>query len=822
MPGARPVTGGPRSLAGCRPVIVAIAAAWCLGLASAARAVDFAHEIVPLLAKHCGECHTGAARQGGFSLNTRDDLVAGGDSGTPGMVGGNAGASELVARITSTDPDMRMPSDGDLLPPEAIALLRRWIDEQAPWEAGFTFGRATWEPPLTLRTVDLPPPVDGRDNPVDRVVDRYWQTQKIPRPPRCDDRTFIRRASLDLVGLLPDPERVEAFAADGDPGKRARLVAELLGGESRLSYAEHWLSFWNDLLRNDYSGTGFITGGRRQITGWLHRSLVANKPYDAFVRELIAPTEESRGFTDGIVWRGTVNASQAVPIQFAQNVGQTLLGINLKCASCHDSFVDRWTLKQTYDLAAIASATPLELHRCEKATGRQAEPAWPFAELGQVDPAAKPAQRLEQLASLMTNPGNGWLSRNLVNRLWARLLGRGIVHPVDALRLPPWDEDLLEVLAADLVDSGWNVKHVLATICTSEAYGAATPAVASQPRGGDYLFRGPLPRRMTAEQFTDAVWQLTGTAPAKPDAAVVRFDPPTGGGPEPVATWIWSNAQATSPPGEKLTFRTTFELPAAPAHAAAVVTADNQATVFVNGKRVAASPEWTEPAVAVITGDLRAGSNEVVVVAANAAAGGPAALRAEIRARLPDGSERMVASDGSWQWTAAAADGRGRFPKGKEPTDWKPAVVVENQTIWAGGGAAFAGKLLQGVAPAGLPMVRASLIKGTPLMAALGRPNRDQVVTSRPEDLTTLEAIRLANEQPLADELARGGAAVLAAHGSDPDALAGWIFGAALSRPPTAAEQAAARELLGPEPNAATVADCLWAVVMLPEFQLVR
>ena len=98
--------------------------------------------------------------------------------------------------------------------------------------------------------------------------------------------------------------------------------------------------FWNDLLRNDYTGTGFITGGRRQITGWLHQSLVENKPFDQFVRELIAPTDESRGFIDGIVWRGTVNASQTVPIQFAQNVGQTFLGINLKCASCHDSFVE--------------------------------------------------------------------------------------------------------------------------------------------------------------------------------------------------------------------------------------------------------------------------------------------------------------------------------------------------------------------------------------------------------------------------------------------------------------------------------------------------
>jgi hypothetical protein len=785
-------------------------------------AVDFAHDVAPLLVKHCGECHTGAARQGGFSLNTRDDLLAGGDSGKPGILTGNAGGSELIARIMSADPDERMPSDGDPLPPEAIAVLRRWVDEQAPWEAGFTFERTTWEPPLALRPIDLPPAVDGRANPVDRVIDAFWKTKGIPRPPRCDDRTFIRRVSLDLVGLLPDPARVEAFVADGDPGKRTLLVQELLGSDHKLAYAEHWLSFWNDLLRNDYTGTGFITGGRRQITAWLHRSLVANKPYDTFVRELIAPTEESRGFTDGIVWRGTVNASQTVPIQFAQNVGQTFLGINLKCASCHDSFVDRWTLKQTYDLAAIASAKPLELHRCEKATGRTAEPAWPFAELGQIDPAAPPARRLEQLAALMTNPGNGWLSRTVVNRLWARLLGRGLVHPVDALRLAPWNEDLLEVLAGDLVASNWDIKHVLATICTSEAYGAATPVVTSQPRGGDYVFRGPLPRRMTAEQFTDAVWQLAGTSPAKPDAAVVRFDPPTDGGPVPVAKWIWSNAGAASPPGEKLSFRITFDLPAAPVHAAAVVTADNQATLFVNGKQVAASPEWTEPAAAVVTGNLRPGSNELVVVAANAAAGGPAALRAELRARLPDDSERVIASDGSWQWTTATPDGRGRFAKQQEPIDWKPAAVATNQGTWAGGDAAFAGKLLEGSAPAGLPMVRAALVKATPLMAALGRPNRDQVVTSRPDDLTTLEAIRLANEQPLADELARGGAAILAAHGPDADAIVAWLFTAALARPPAAGEAAAARELLGATPTAETVADCLWAVVMLPEFQLVR
>ncbi len=613
-------------------------------------AVDFAHEVVPLLKKHCGECHTGDARQGGFSMNTRDDLLAGGDSGTPGLVAGDASKSELIARITSDDPDYRMPTEGDPLPPEAIAVFKNWIDSQAQWEPGFAFVRTTWEPPLRLRPVTLPQASEGRTNPVDRIIDAVWATQGIAQPPQCDDRTFIRRVSLDLIGLLPDPARVDAYVADSRPEKRTLLVRELLSEKEKLAYAEHWMTFWNDLLRNDYAGTGFITGGRRQISGWLHTALVENKPFDAFVRELIAPDKESQGFIDGIVWRGTVNASQTVPIQFAQNVGQTFLGINLKCASCHDSFVDRWTLKQTYDLAAITSAEPLELHRCEKATGQKATPGWMFEELGQVDPAAKPARRLEQLAALITHPDNGWLSRNLVNRLWARLMGRGIVHPVDALRLAPWNEDLLDMLAADLVANRWDVKHVLETICTSEAYAAATPAVPGSMQTVKHVFRGPLPRRMTAEQFTDALWQLTGTAPEKADAKVTRT----------------------------------------------------------------ATPDMAQP------------------------------------------------------------------------------------------------------------MVRASLVKATPLMAALGRPNRDQIVTSRPSDLTTLEAIQLANDAPLADEFSRGSTMILAEHGPGADAITSWIFGAALARKPTPGEAAAARDLLGTSPSQESVADLLWAIVMLPEFQLVR
>jgi mono/diheme cytochrome c family protein len=113
------------------------------GLAGTAGAVDFAHEVVPLLKKHCGECHTGDARQGGFSMNTREDLLAGGDSGTPGLVAGKAAESEIIRRVVSDDPDYRMPSEGKPLPPEAVAVLKRWVDEQAPREPTARRGATT-------------------------------------------------------------------------------------------------------------------------------------------------------------------------------------------------------------------------------------------------------------------------------------------------------------------------------------------------------------------------------------------------------------------------------------------------------------------------------------------------------------------------------------------------------------------------------------------------------------------------------------------------------------------------------------------------------
>ncbi len=506
-----------------------------------AKPIDFAHEIVPLLKKHCVKCHAGDSKKGGFSFNTRAELLEGSENG-PVIESGKANDSRLIHVVTSNDKDVRMPPEGERLTAAEVELLKRWINQGTKWEDGFAFKAPAYEPPLKPRRPELPVARAGRNHPIDRIVDHYLAEHKQSSPEPIDDATFARRSSLDLVGLLPDRQQLEAFLKDKAADKRARWVDQLLADD--MAYAEHWLTFWNDLLRNDYDGTGFITGGRKQISGWLYESLINNKPYNQFVRELIAPpTDASRGFIEGIKWRGEVSAGQTVEIQFAQSVSQSLLGINMKCASCHDSFIDRWKLEEAYGLAAIYADKPLEIHRCDKPIGKTAKPTWLFAELGQVDAAAKPAERLKQLAELLVHPENGRLTRTITNRLWHRMMGHGIVHPTDSMQTEPWNSDLLDFLGSDFAEHGYDLKHTLKLIATSQAYQSRCELLSGE-ENGKYHFAGPRAKRMTAEQFIDTLWQLTGAAPTKMDAKFLRgkIDSAAAKDQQLTAKWIWSSA----------------------------------------------------------------------------------------------------------------------------------------------------------------------------------------------------------------------------------------------------------------------------------------
>jgi mono/diheme cytochrome c family protein len=601
----------------------------------ASRAIAFSRDIQPIFEASCIKCHGRGRDKGGFQIDTRETLLKGGDSG-PAAVVGKSQESHLIELVSGLDPDNVMPKKGKRLNAAQVGLLRAWIDQGLPWDASVSFARPAplnLAPPAAKVGIDLHSP----SNPIDQILEPYFKSHGVKPPRVVEDRVFARRAYLDTIGLLPPKAELEAFLADTRTDKRTQLVRRLLADDRE--YAQHWLSFWNDLLRNDYRGTGYIDGGRKQITAWLFGALTTNLPYDKFVAQLINPTPESEGFAKGIVWRGAVNASQTPQMQAAQNISQVFMGVNLKCASCHDSFINDWRLADAYGLACIYNDGPLQMFQCDKPTGKMAHASFIYPQLGEIDPNAEKAARQARLADLITGPQDGRLSRTIVNRFWAQCFGHGLVEPVDDMEQPAWNQDLLDWLAQDLVAHQYNLKHTLERLLTSRAYQLPTVNL-GESRAKEYVFHGPGVRRLSAEEFRDALSQLTGV--------------------------------------------------------------------------------WYEKA------EFAAETNQI----------------------------------------------------------------------------------------------RACLVAADPLAVALGRPNREQVITTRSSAATTLQALELTNGETLTKVLERGAQKLLASAPSA-DALVDQLYRQAFGRRPTGAEQQLAFELVGQPARQEGVQDLLWAMSMVPEFQLI-
>lgn len=466
---------------------------------------DLNLEVRSIFAHNCYKCHSSEKIKGELRLDKKVFVMKGGESGDV-ISPGHPEKSEMLRRLRLPREDEEsMPPKGKTLSEKEIATLELWIKLGAPWPENADEKSVYRVAALEPRVPVVPPAQPGLQNPLDRFVDAYFEEKKISWPASVGDRIYIRRVYLDIIGLLPPPEKVDAFLQNPDPNKRTALVKELL--QRNDDYAQHWLTFWNDALRNDYSGTGYITGGRFAITDWLYESLKSNKPYDDFVKELISPNKKSEGFIKGIAWRGTVNASQRVEMQAAQNVSQVFLGLNLKCASCHDSFISDWTLKQAYAFANIFSDSTLEINRCDVPTGTKAGTGIIFSELGTIDSTLSVDQKLKQLSEYLTAPKNGRLYRTIVNRIWSQLMGRGIVAPVDLMDNVPWSQDLLDWLASDFAENKKDLKRLIFTIATSKTYQLPSVEIKSEGEliAEDYTFKGMHRRRLSAEQFADAV-----------------------------------------------------------------------------------------------------------------------------------------------------------------------------------------------------------------------------------------------------------------------------------------------------------------------------
>lgn len=443
--------------------------------------VDFARDVHPILVARCSGCHNGDRGQGGLSVNTRAELLKGGASG-PSIAAGDSAGSLLIQRVTGKLLP-RMPMSGEPLSSAEIATLSAWVDSGAVWNPATSL--TSRKAPLALRKPER--------SSIDEILD-------LKQPP-VPDAVFLRRAYLDVWGLLPTPEERDQFLKDGSADKRAKLIDYLLA--NRDNFAEHWISFWNDLLHND-EGVTYI-GDRRSITPWLLTALKDNLPYNQFAASLLNPEPKTgpEGFLIGVNWRGDVNASQTPVMQAAQNSAQVFLGVNLKCNSCHDSFISSWKLKDAYGLASFFSKDKLELARCDIATGKMSSAKFLYPELGSVPEDATLEERKAAAARLFTMRENGRFARTFVNRIWRKLMGRGIVEPADDMDAKPFNEDLIDWLSWDFAAHGYNVNYLLRQIMTSRAY--QLPATDSKQE-----FSGPQFRRMQAEQIADAISSITG------------------------------------------------------------------------------------------------------------------------------------------------------------------------------------------------------------------------------------------------------------------------------------------------------------------------
>ena len=341
----------------------------------------------------------------------------------------------------------------------------------------------------------------------------------------CDDATFLRRASLDLVGLPPTEEEFQAFMTSTAADKRQRLVDALL---ERPEYAELWAAKWAGWLKlvgDTNSGGGFDHKAALAYFQWLVGQFRRNVPLDAFVRAQVA----SRGsnFLDPPVNLYTMlPAGNYVPKVMAQDVAQLFTGIRIQCAECHNHPFDRWTMDDYYGFVSFftgvkrkMASEPREFSIYHDAAATPAkhlldERPMPATFLGSGAAHADGADPRIALAAWLTAADNEFFARNMANRVWAHFFGRGIIDPIDDFRVtnPPSNGPLLTALAARLVEKGFDQKALIRDIVDSRTYQLAA-TVNETSRGDDRQFSHAAVRRLPAAVALDAIAAAAGVKP---------------------------------------------------------------------------------------------------------------------------------------------------------------------------------------------------------------------------------------------------------------------------------------------------------------------
>ena len=325
------------------------------------------------------------------------------------------------------------------------------------------------------------------------------------------DADYLRRVYLDVIGTLPTSDEARRFLSDQRPDRRAKLVDELL---QRPEFADFWALRWADVLRVNRQALGHKRS--YEYYRWIRNSLATSKPYDQFCREIIT-AEGPLAETPAASLYKVVQK----PGDLASTVSQVFLGVRIECAQCHHHPYDRWSQTDYYGMQAFFTQVgfkgPATDETLQTSAGgdtkhpRTGEVINAYA-LGTQMPQESPeGDRRKILAAWMTAPDNPWFARNLVNRTWAHFMGRGIVEPVDDLRLtnPPSNGALLDALSAEFVASKFDFRALIRTITASRVYQLSATPNGTNERD-DQNYSRALFKRLDAEVLLDAISQTTG------------------------------------------------------------------------------------------------------------------------------------------------------------------------------------------------------------------------------------------------------------------------------------------------------------------------
>ena len=524
-----------------------------IGLAASLGAAEvprFEANVLPVLYRHCFSCHSEkqAKPKGGLRLDSAQRI---GDSDV--VVPGMPDASELLRRVSlpHTDPDVMPPLKGGAQPLSDAerALLRAWIADGAKLDGWVKFQHREaplGEPGAPVARTAVP--VVARD--VDALVDRHHTASDTKLNASVSDDVFLRRVYLDVAGRIPSLEESTRFLADTREDRRARLIDALLAGEGYVSHTYNWKA---DQLRLNPRA---LAGGQPAwlYDDWVKDAIRTGQAHDETVRQLIT--------AKGYLWEngaaGFYLRDLGMPLDHASNLSRVFLGTRMECAQCHDHPLEPVTQKDFFQMAAFtASVSNLSspggysndnvtqwpeikarlarmdadkalqdgvsraispLKRLTKDTEKpltfpttyvydksvQGHPVAPRTLFGDEAPVID-GDRRRAFAEWMTSPRNPRFAKNAANRLWKRVMGAGLIEPVDSLTALPHPEhrELLEFLTSALIGFRFDERAFLAVLLNTRLY--QSEAVRERPEPGSaFGLHGPLLRRLSAEQIWDS------------------------------------------------------------------------------------------------------------------------------------------------------------------------------------------------------------------------------------------------------------------------------------------------------------------------------